>query len=146
MNVLKRLFCLIFLCCIFSAYGFSQSSEMRVTVEISNIAVNGGKIYLTVCSSAENFKNEIPDFEYVLEPDNAVKFKELSLKNGEYVISAYQDANNNGKLDYGLFGAPKELVGISNYFGKGYPSKSFDKQKVSVNESIGRVVIGLYKF
>jgi len=40
-----------------------------------------------------------------------IAFFPLAVFHNEYVISVYQDANNNGRLDYGLFGIPKELVG-----------------------------------
>jgi uncharacterized protein (DUF2141 family) len=48
--------------------------------------------------------------------------QEVSLPHGEYVLTAYQDANNNGILDLGLFKFPKEMVAISNYFGRGFPT------------------------
>jgi len=145
--IMKKSVCFLCFGCIFSAYCYSQTvNNRRITVEITNVVVNGGRVYLTICSNADNFRNEISDFEFVLEADNTIISQELSLPNGEYVISAYQDANNNGKLDYGMFGIPKELVGISNYFGKGYPSKSFDKHKILINNSTGKVSIGLYKF
>jgi hypothetical protein len=35
---------------------------------------------------------------------------------------------------------------MSNYSGSGYPSKNFDRQKIMVNNSTGRITIGLYKF
>jgi len=147
MKILKKFVCFLFLICVFSVYCFAQTANNgRVIIEITNVVINGGKIYLTICSNANNFRNEISDFEFVLEANNVNISQELSLPNGEYVISAYQDANNNGKLDYGLFSIPKELVGISNYFGKGYPSKSFDKQKILINNSTGKITIGLYKF
>jgi uncharacterized protein (DUF2141 family) len=65
---------------------------------------------------------------------------------GEYVITAFQDANNNQRLDFGLFGRPRELVGISNFFGRGNPSRNFDRQKILVNNSTGKITIGLYRF
>jgi hypothetical protein len=40
----------------------------------------------------------------------------------------------------------RNRVAVSNYFGKGYPSKSFDKQKIPVNNSTGKIPVGLYKF
>jgi len=147
MKVLNKSVCFLFLVCIFSAFCYSQTVNNRlITVEITDVVINGGKVYLTVFSSADNFKNGISDFGFVLEANNATVYHELSLPNGEYVISVYQDANNNGKLDNGMFGIPKELVGISNYFGKGYPSKSFDKQKILINDSTGKITVGLYKF
>lgn len=36
------------------------------------------------------------------------------LSPGQYAVSLYLDENSNGKLDSGLFGIPKEPVGISN--------------------------------
>jgi hypothetical protein len=32
------------------------------------------------------------------------------------------------------------------FFLKGYPSKSFEKQKIPVNNSTGKIPIGLFKF
>jgi uncharacterized protein (DUF2141 family) len=142
---MRKLISFLSLSCVLSAYCFTQTVN-TVTIEITNIVINGGRIYLTICSTVDNFRNEIPDYSFVLEADSAIISHELSLPSGEYVISAFQDANGNGKLDYGLFGAPKELAGMSNYFGKGYPSKSFDKQKITVNNSTVKIPVGLYKF
>jgi uncharacterized protein (DUF2141 family) len=144
---MKKVICLLCLFFTLSVYCFSQAANnMTVTIVITNVITNGGRIYLAVCSTAENFRNETPDFSFVLEADNTILSQELSLPSGEYVITAYQDANNNQRIDYGLFGIPKELVGMSNYSGNGYPSKNFDRQKIMVNNSTGRITIGLYKF
>jgi len=144
---MKKIIVLLFLFCVFSGYCFSQTvNNVTVMVEITNVVINGGKVYLTIFSTAESFRTETPDFLFTLGDNNTVLSQEVSLPAGEYVITACQDANGNGKMDYGLFGVPKELVGVSNYFGKGYPSKSFDKQKVLINNMTGKIVIGLYKF
>ena len=37
------------------------------------------------------------------------------------------------------------VIGMSNYFGKGFPSDNFNKQKVSINNTTGTITIGLYK-
>jgi uncharacterized protein (DUF2141 family) len=142
---MKKFICFLFLCFIISVYGFTQTVN-TVNAEITNVVINGGKVYLYVYSTSDNFKNEKPDYLFALEANNTVLYQELLLPNGEYVISVFQDANNNQELDYGLFGVPKELVGLSNYFGKGYPSKSFDKQKILINNSTGKIPVGLYKF
>jgi uncharacterized protein (DUF2141 family) len=142
---MKKLISFLFLGSVISAFCFTQTVN-TVTIEITNVVINGGKVYLSVCSTSENFKNGKPDFIFVLEAKDTVVFQEISLPNGEYLFSVFQDANDNGELDYGFFGVPKELVGMSNYFGKGYPSKSFDKQKILVNNSTGKIHVGLYKF
>jgi uncharacterized protein (DUF2141 family) len=142
---MKKLISFLFLGSVISAYCFTQTVN-SVTIEITNVVIIGGKVYLPVCSTSDNFKNEKPDFLFALEAKDNVVFKELSLPSGEYLFSVYQDANDNGELDYGLFDIPKELVEMSNYFGKDYPSKSFDKQKTPVNNSTGKISVGLYKF
>ena len=144
---MRKFAILSLLFCVFSGYCFPQTvNNVTVTVEITNVVINGGKVYLAVFTNADEFKKEKPHIHYELEDANASISHRLSLPAGEYVITVCQDANGNGKIDYGSFGIPKELVGMSNYFGKGYPSKSFDKQKILINNMTGKIVIGLYKF
>ena len=144
---MKKVIVLSFLFCFLSWYCFSQTvNNVTVAIEITNVVINGGKVYLAVFKNADEYKKEKPFIYYELEDDNTIISHRLSLPVGEYVLTVCQDANGNGKIDYGLFGIPKELVGISNYFGKGYPSKSFDKQKILINNMTGKIVIGLYKF
>ena len=128
---------------LFFGYCYSQTV---VTVEITNVVVNGGIVYVDIFSTADGFRNGNPYISFELQANNTVISREFSLPNGEYVISAFQDSNNNQRLDYNLFGVPRELVGMSNYFGRGYPSKNFDRQKILVNNSTGTITIGLYKF
>jgi len=144
---MKKINAFLFLMCVFSCYCYSQTAGNKtITIEITNAVVNGGKVYLAIFSNAEEFRKEEPYVAFELGESKTVLSKELSLPHGEYVISAFQDANYNNKLDYGLLGIPKELVAISNYFGKGVPSKNFDRQKVTVNNTTEKVTIGLHKF
>lgn len=63
----------------------------------------------------------------------------MQIPAGEYAIQVYQDTNNNRRLDFGLFGIPREPVGISNWNGRGIPG-NFDRHKVSINSGT-RIVI-----
>ncbi|MDR2941239.1 MAG: DUF2141 domain-containing protein [Treponema sp.] len=131
----------------FCGLCFSQAGNtVNVTVEVNNIVVNGGKVYLVIFLTDESFKKEEPEIAFELQDDKVSISKEISLARREYVVFAFQDANNNRKLDYGFLGIPKEIVGISNYFGKGFPTKSYDKQKILIDEKTGKITIGLYKF
>ena len=141
---MKKIVFLLFLFCNFISYSFSQT--VNVTVEILNVVINGGKVYLRFFSNAGEFSREEPYISYELEDTNTVISKSLSLPYGEYVVAAFQDFNGNGIVDYGLLGVPKESVGVSNYFGRGIPSKSFDRQKILINSLTGIITIGLYKF
>ena len=144
---MKKAIIFLVLTFVFCGLCFSQAGNtVNITVEITNVVVNGGKIYLAIFATSESFKKEVPEIAFELEADKTSLIQEVTLARGEYVVSALQDANGNKVLDYGLFGVPKELVGISNYFGKGFPSKNFDKQKILIDEKTGKVTIGLYKF
>jgi len=48
---------------------------------------------------------------FYLWPASSTITHNLELPNGEYVFSAYQDTNFNGKLDKNIFGIPKEPSG-----------------------------------
>jgi len=72
--------------------------------------------------------------------------QEFLLPNGHYVITVIQDANNNKRLDFVLFGIPRELVGISNFNGKGLPSRNFERQKILIDKTMEKITINLYSF
>jgi len=144
---MKRTIIFLVLVLAFCGLCFSQAGNtVTVTVEITNVVVNGGNVLLALFATNDSFKKEVPEIAFELQADKTSVTQEITLARGEYVVSAIQDANGNKALDYGLFGIPKELVGISNYSGKGFPSKNFDKQKILIDEKTGKVVIGLYKF
>jgi uncharacterized protein (DUF2141 family) len=143
---MKKIIIFMILFILFSSYCFSQAASVNITVEITNVVINDGKVYLAIFANAESFRKEEPMLAFELEPNNTVVSQVVSLPAGDYVISGFQDANNNQKLDYRLLGIPRELVAISNYDGKGIPTKNFDKQKIPINSTTGKVTIGLYKF
>jgi uncharacterized protein (DUF2141 family) len=143
---MNKTFFFLFLTFTFCGLCFSQTDNtVNVIVEINNIVVNGGKVYLVVFFTAESFKKEIPDLAVEVKYDKSSAIKEGPLPRGECVLFVFQDANNNVKLDCGLFGIPKEKFGISNYFGKGFPTRDFDKQKIKIDENTGKIILGLYK-
>jgi uncharacterized protein (DUF2141 family) len=140
---IKSILVIIFL--VFSTVNL-YPENVRVVIDIANVVVNDGKVYLAIFSNAEEFRREEPPFVFELESISTVLSQEVLLPPGEYVISAFQDRNGNGQLDFNFLGVPRELVGISNYHGRGFPSRNFDRQKIPINSTTGRVTIGLYRF
>jgi len=48
MKILKKTVCFLFLACILSVLCYSQTvNNRRITVEISNVVISGGRVYLT---------------------------------------------------------------------------------------------------
>jgi uncharacterized protein (DUF2141 family) len=81
---------------------------------------------------------------FILDSKNEIVIKDLTLPTGQYVISIYQDSNENGKLDSNLIGIPKEKFGFTNYNGKSAPG-NFSRHKVDINETSNVVIVRLYK-
>jgi uncharacterized protein (DUF2141 family) len=74
----------------------------------------------------------MPFAEFILISTSNILTYELELPEGECLVWGFQDANNNGKLDAGFLGIPKEPIALTNYAGKGIPG-GFNKHKVPVN-------------
>ncbi|MBK6981879.1 MAG: DUF2141 domain-containing protein [Betaproteobacteria bacterium] len=65
------------------------------------------------------------------------------LEPGEYAISAYFDANGNGKLDAGFLGRPVEPFGFSNGAQGAFGAPAFDKARFRLDASGTTVAIEL---
>jgi uncharacterized protein (DUF2141 family) len=62
---------------------------------------------------------------------------------GRYAIQAFHDANDNGELDQGLFGIPKEGLGFSNDGWKGWSRPRFDNAAFDFSGATQRLVLHL---
>jgi uncharacterized protein (DUF2141 family) len=88
----------------------------ELTIDVSGIAPNQGKIYVAVYDSAEAFP--ISGRQLVRQildaADRHLTVHFSNLPPGEYAAVAFQDSNGNGRLDKNFLGIPKELYGFSN--------------------------------
>ena len=122
------------------------AENVTFTIEVTNVTINGGKVHLAVFFTAEEFRKELPSRAYELNSNSTTQTQQVTLPAGQYLIAVFQDANNNGELDYNFLGIPKEMVGISNYSGRGFPTKNFDRHKVPVDSTTEKVTVRLTKF
>lgn len=119
---------------IFLLYIMNVFAEpLNVTIEISEVLPNKGKIIMAIFNSKKGYKKNIPYKELKVESTSDNLFVDVTLPSGEYVVSMFQDKNGNGKLDTYIFRIPKEPIGITNYFRKGIPGP-YRKLKVEINE------------
>jgi len=128
----------------FAVHLYSQ--EINAAIEINGVTVRGGNVYVAVYSNEQDYGANNSLASFTLDAAGTTVSQELILPAGEYLVSVFQDTNNNEKLDTGLFGIPKEPFGFTNY-SRGIPG-NFQKLKVSVNASQTTMVvnIGKYKF
>jgi uncharacterized protein (DUF2141 family) len=143
---MKRFFAIIYFIGFLNILLFSHGENSKnITLEIINVIKNGGTVYVSIYSNEQYFKNMEPDISLVFEADNTIISHTITLPYGEYAITMYQDANNNRQIDLGLFGIPKELFGMSNYSGRGFPSNNFNKLKIFINDVTEKITVGLYR-
>ncbi|MCL2722445.1 MAG: DUF2141 domain-containing protein [Treponema sp.] len=119
-------------------------ADIPVTIEINNVNVNGGIIYGFVFYSERAYRNENADITFQVNPAASAVKHEITLPEGECVISIFQDMNGNGIFDSGLFRIPKEPVGITNYNG-GTPG-NFNRLKINISNNNRRIFIPLIIF
>ena len=136
----KKLVLVMLLVGFFTVSVFAEN--VHLAVEMTGVTINGGSVYVFVFSNEQDYKKDISFTSFIVESTNSKLTHELDLPEGEYLISAYQDSNGNGKLDTGFLGIPKEPVGISNYNGHGTPG-GFKKHKVPVNSRMTAITINL---
>jgi uncharacterized protein (DUF2141 family) len=138
-NVSKKI--IIFLSIFLFSEGNIFANNFPITIEIHGVALYGGKIAVAIFSNENDFKKKIPFESFWTESTNITIMYDVDLPEGDYVITVYQDINNNGRLDSFLF-RPREPVGMTNYDGKGIPG-GFHKLKVQVNNATKKIVISL---
>jgi len=119
-------------------------AENILTIEIHNIIINGGTIYMAIYFNDKSFKNKRPDITLQIMPNNINYLQEITLSEGEYVIALFQDINGNGEMDYGLFGIPKEPYGFSNM--KGKTPGNYSQLKFRMNNSNEKITIPLVRW
>jgi uncharacterized protein (DUF2141 family) len=135
---------LLFLCVSLLAVESIFAGDIRTTIEINGVTVNGGLIYVAVYSNENEYKSEKAFAQFILQPERATLTYSLDLPEGEYVVSVYQDKNGDEKLNSGIFGIPSEPVGKTNYNLKGAPG-GFNKLKAPVNNSSTKLIVNMGK-
>ena len=114
-----------------TGFVFGQNTA-NLTVRISNIELDGSKIYIGVYDDESSFKQKMGAADSITIISKAspqeVLFKDIP--SGDYAIAVFQDINDNGKIDLGKLKIPTEPVGISNYsISKSKLPPTFEKAK-----------------
>ena len=135
----KIRFVLVFL--LISLAGFTQN---LINLDILGVKVKGGALYVSLFNNEQAYKEKLVFLSVKAEPVSETVSIPLTLPEGEYFFSVFQDSNNNGILDANLFGIPKELVELSNYDGKSVPG-NFNRHKVLVSNTSKNVKVQLLK-
>ena len=133
-----------------TATGLAQAqskSLVEVKVELTGLQSTDGKL-VVIAYTKDNWLGQ-SDFTATAEikADNTDKpldkqYLVLTLPEGSYGFSAYQDVNNNGELDMRLV-FPAEPAGFSNKHRPRFGPPRFKKAKLDVSEDSKPISIEL---
>lgn len=120
---------------------------LPLTISVTGFKNNSGKCFVAVYLGAEKFNN--PEFAVAktsLDIDSNRAKWTVSIDATAYAagvaepqvslaIGAYQDENENGRLDKSTFGIPTELYGFSKNPKRGYGPPKFSEAAVVIDLS-----------
>lgn len=124
-------------CLVSLSFTSPATSYYTITVKVTNIRNNSGKLQLQIYRTAENFKKEIPWKVRLFEKD-AVKNNTMTcvitgIEPGEYGVALLDDENSNKEMDYSMF-VPDEGFGFSDYYHTAWSKPKFESFKFQLKE------------
>jgi uncharacterized protein (DUF2141 family) len=119
-----------------SAIWFTGSiAAQTLTVEITGIKNDQGKILLQLFNSKENYQNNTAYSANMIKAKQGIVTVTFdNLEAGEYAIRYFHDENDNGKLEQNLFGMPVEGYGFSNNAKANFGPAAFEDMKVTITD------------
>jgi len=91
-----------------------QSTANEITVIVSDLKNNEGRVFVALYNSETNFLNKEIKGNISDIKNNSCTLTFKDIPNGMYAISLFHDVNNNNKMDTNFLGIPKEDYGCSN--------------------------------
>jgi uncharacterized protein (DUF2141 family) len=122
----------------------AAASPGEVRVEVATLHSSKGHVLCTLFESEAAYRALRPAMRVVVDPIQPVTtciFHEVAP--GAYMISAVHDENDNGKLDKGLFGMPKEGYGVSNNRTYALKGPDFTESVVKFGDGLNSISIRL---
>ena len=117
-----------------SCLSLFSGKDFRLTVIAKNIQVGKGSVVVTIWNDEKTFFKKPLISQSQKADKQALEFS-FELAGGEYAISAYQDINDNKKLDLGIFNIPKEPAGFGNNYRPKLSAPRFRDCAIELNES-----------
>lgn len=110
------------------------SKDPELTVRVSGAEPSEGRIHLAIFSRQSDYL-KVP-FKDLIRPadEKGEAVFVLTLPKGQYSACAFYDKNENGKLDKGFLGIPKELVAFSNEAKGLFGPPSFKATLIELNK------------
>ena len=124
---------------------FAGNNPGELVIEIHGFESTGGTVMIDLYTSEDDYDNDGNVFRKarftVKEEETVWTFGHLP--QGVYAVKLYYDENNNGQLDTGFFGIPKEGIGFSNNARAKTGPPAFEEAMFEINGGVVRQRIRL---
>jgi len=146
--LVSRALLLLLVGTIFSASLLAETQpERRLSIEVKLPTNAHGEVAYLVFNSASGFPNDTSKalkHGFIPVPAGAHEVVvDAELPPGTYAVSVYEDLNQNHKLDYNMFGIPREPVGASNNPRPHFGPPRFDECSVRLGTGDQTITINL---
>ncbi|GHV56907.1 hypothetical protein FACS1894182_04480 [Bacteroidia bacterium] len=115
------------------------SAQNKLTLVVDGIENVKGHLMVALYDK-DNFRKKPVSAQLVKVEAETVVVVFENIPAGEYAVSLFQDENDNGKLDTGLFGIPTEKYGFSNNAKGQYGPPSYNDCRFIIEEDTEIVI------
>ena len=123
----------------------ADEASARVIVTIVGFESDAGHVRVALWDSAEGFptgENYVAAMNVDIEGETArLEFADIAL--GSYALSVFHDENDNGELDSGFMGRPKEPIGASNDARGRFGPPKYKDARFEVDQAVVELTINL---
>ena len=98
------------------ASAFAKAQEVKMNINITNIAPGKGTVVLNIYDKKEDFLKKVFLSKTLKANSSTLTFTLDLPKKGTYAVTVFQDLDDNKRLKQDWFGIPQEPVGYGNNF------------------------------
>lgn len=117
--------------------------QNRLEVVVKNIKETKGTVRVGIFKDEKTFLKEATIGKVVKATTGEMKVVFENIPAGTYAVSVIHDENENGELDSGMFGIPKEGFGFANDAMGTFGPPSFEKASIKIDEGPKIISIGM---
>lgn len=123
--------------------GHLATAQNRLEVTVKNVKDAKGTVRVGIFKNEETFLKEATIGKIVKANAGEIKVVFENVPAGTYAVSVIHDENENGELDSGFFGIPKEGFGFANDAMGTFGPPSFQKASIIIGEEPKIISIGM---
>jgi uncharacterized protein (DUF2141 family) len=124
----------------------AQAEPGVVTVTISGVRSNAGHVLVAICDRATFLQPTCRYAGKAAATPGTVTVRVTGVPPGVYAAQAFQDENDNGKIDRNFLGIPREGLGFSNDAKMRFGPPSFDDAAFTLGPNGGLIAFALRYF